>query len=380
MKTLIVTNDFPPKVGGVSHYVDEIVRRFAPGKVRVFAPAWPGAAAFDATYPHEVIRWGSRVLIPTPGARDRIVDLVRADRPDVLVFGAALPFALLGGAVRQRTGVPFAAFTHGVEVGWGRIPMGRAMLRRIAREASLLTAVSGWTERVLRSVVGPGPRIEFLPPGVDTTLFHPDVSDELVRSRHALDGGPVICSVSRLVPRKGQDQIIKALPEIATEFPGVRFLIVGSGRYERPLRTLARARRVADRVLFAGRVPYEELPGYFRSGDVFAMPCRSRLLGLEVEGFGGVFLQALAVGRPCVIGDSGGAPELSRDGEAGVVVDGRSSRAVGQGILTLLGDPQRAFKMGTAGADWVQRDLSWSAIASRLQDLLSDTLASRPLE
>lgn len=376
MKTLIVTNDFPPKVGGVSHYVDEIVRRFAPGKVRVFAPAWPGAAAFDAAYPHEVIRWGSRVLIPTPGARDRIVDLVRADRPDVLVFGAALPFALLGGAVRRRTGVPFAAFTHGVEVGWGRIPTGRAVLRRIAREASLLTAVSGWTERVLRSVVGPGPRIEFLPPGVDTTLFHPDVSDELVRARHALDGGPVICSVSRLVPRKGQDQIIKALPEIANEFPGVRFLIVGSGRYERRLRTLARARRVADRVLFAGRVPYEELPGYFRSGDVFAMPCRSRHLGLEVEGFGGVFLQALAVGRPCVIGDSGGAPELSRDGEAGVVVDGRSSRAVGQGILTLLGDPQRAFKMGSAGADWVHRDLGWDAIVSRLRDLLSDTLAS----
>lgn len=380
MKTLIVTNDFPPKVGGVSHYVDEIVRRFAPGNVRVFAPAWPGAAAFDATYPHEVIRWGSRVLIPTPGARDRIVDLVRADRPDVLVFGAALPFALLGGAVRRRTGVPFAAFTHGVEVGWGRIPTGRAVLRRIAREASLLTAVSGWTERVLRGVVGPGPRIELLPPGVDTTLFHPDVSDEFVRGRHGIDGGPVICSVSRLVPRKGQDQIIRALPEIANEFPGVRLLIVGSGRYERRLRTLARGRRVANKVLFAGMVPYDELPGYFRSGDVFAMPCRSRTLGLEVEGFGGVFLQALAVGRPCVIGDSGGAPELSRDGEAGVVVDGRSSRAVGEGILTLLGDPQRAFKMGTAGADWVHRDLSWDAIASRLRDLLSDTLASKPLE
>lgn len=190
----------------------------------------------------------------------------------------------------------------------------------------------------------------------------------------------MICSVSRLVPRKGQDQIIKALPEIANEFPGVRFLIVGSGRYERRLRTLARARRVADRVLFAGRVPYEELPGYFRSGNVFAMPCRSRHLGLEVEGFGGVFLQALAVGRPCIIGDSGGAPELSRDGEAGVVVDGRSSRAVGQGILTLLGDRQRAFKMGTAGADWVHRDLSWNAIASRLQDLLSETLASESSE
>lgn len=378
MQTLVVTNDFPPKVGGVSQYVDQIVRRFPGNQVTVLAPASAGAAAFDAGYPHEVVRWGSRVLLPTPGARDRILDLVRANRPDVVVFGAALPFARLGSAVARRTGVPFAAFTHGVEVGWGRLPAGRAVLRRIADDALFLTTVSGWTERVLRHAVGPGPRIELLPPGVDTALFHPDVSDAAVRARHGLVGNPVICCVSRLVPRKGQDQIIRALPEITKEFPEMRFLVVGSGRYETRLRALARERRVADRVVFAGEVSHAELPSYFRAGDVFAMPCRSRHFGLEVEAIGVVFLEALAVGRPTVVGDSGGAPEVARDGEAGVVVDGDNAAAVGQGILTLFRDPERAAKMGRAGAEWIHRDLSWDAIAVRLRDLLADALASGP--
>lgn len=376
MKTLVVTNDFPPKVGGVSHYVDQIVRRFPGNQVTVLAPASPGAAAFDAAYPHEVVRWGSKVLLPTPGARDRILDLVRADRPDVVVFGAALPFAVLGSAVLRRTGVPFATFTHGVEVGWGRLPAGRGVLRRIAREALFLTTVSGWTEHVLRDAIGPGPRIELLPPGVDTKLFHPDVSDGAVRARHGLDGNLVICCVSRLVPRKGQDQIIRALPAISGEFPEVRFLVVGSGRYATRLKALARERRVADRVLFAGEVSHAELPAYFRAGDVFAMPCRSRHFGLEVEAIGVVFLEALAVGRPSVIGDSGGAPEVALGGEAGVVVDGRRAGAVGDGILSLFRDPERAEKMGRAGAEWIHRDLSWDAIAVRLRDLLADALGS----
>jgi phosphatidylinositol alpha-1,6-mannosyltransferase len=376
VKTLFVTNDFPPKVGGVSQYVDQIARRFPDGQIRILAPAFPGAASFDASYPHEVIRWGSKVLLPTPGAADRIIDLVGADRPDVMLFGAALPFARLGGAVQRRTGVPFATFTHGVEVGWGRVPPGRTVLRRIAREALFLTTVSGWTERVLRRAVGPGPRIELLPPGVDTALFHPDVSDTAIRERHGLDGNRVICCVSRLVPRKGQDQIIKALPAISAAFPETRFLVVGSGRYETRLRALAHERGVARQVIFAGEVGHEDLPGYFRAGDVFAMPCRSRHFGLEVEAIGVVFLEALAVGRPSVVGNSGGAPEVARDGEAGVVVDGRSTTSVGRGIISLFEDPERAAKMGRAGAEWIQRELGWDAIAVRLRDLLADALAS----
>jgi phosphatidylinositol alpha-1,6-mannosyltransferase len=377
VKVLVATNDFPPKLGGANHYVDQIVRRFPGGQVVVVAPFAPGAGAFDAAYPHPVIRWGSSVLWPTPRTGDRLVDIVKAERPDVLMFGAAFPFAILGRGVLRRAGVPFAAFTHGVEVGWGRLPGGRGVLRGIVKDAMFLTAVSEWTRRVLRRLVGEGVPLELLPPGVDTALFRPDVSDAAVRARQGLGDAPVICCVSRLVPRKGQDQLIRALPLMAAEFPEARLLVVGTGRYEQRLRVLARAHRVADRVVFAGRVPYEELPAYFRAGDVFAMPCRSRHLGLEVEGIGGVFLQAQAVGRPCVVGDSGGAPEVARDGETGIVVDGRSVSSVADGVLALLRDPERARKMGMAGAEWTHRDLSWEAIASRLRGLLTDALSRK---
>ncbi|HYH27808.1 MAG TPA: glycosyltransferase family 4 protein, partial [Actinomycetota bacterium] len=251
------------------------------------------------------------------------------------------------------------------------------LVGRIGRDAILLTTVSEWTREILRRAVGPHPRIELLPPGIDTDLFHPDVDDGPVRDRHGLGDDPVICCVSRLVARKGQDQVIEALPRIAAEFPRVRFLVVGSGPHEKKLWGLARDRGVDHRVVFAGEVPYDELPMYFRAGDVFAMPSRPRWFGLEVEALGAVYLQAYAVGRPCVIGASGGAPEASLEGDAGVVVDGTSAAEIAAATLELLRDPERAQKMGAAGASWVHRDLGWGTIAQRLRELLSESLAAR---
>lgn len=372
MKVLIVTNDFPPRVGGINYYVDQLARRFPEGGAVVLAPDWPGAAAFDRTFPHPVTRWPSRVLLPTPAAREEAVRLVREHDADVVLFGAGVPFALLGRGIMARTGVPYASFTHGVEIGTARFPGGRPLLRRIARDASFLTTVSRWTARILRRVVGPDSRIELLPPGVDAQAFGPDVSDAEVRARYGLGDDPVVCCVSRLVPRKGQDQVIRALPWLAREFPGVRFLVVGSGPDARRLRALARRLDVADRVIFTGEVPYEELPAHFRAGDVFAMPCRSRFLGLEVEGIGSVYFQAAAVGRPVVAGDSGGAPEAVVEGETGLVVDGRSVRQVAGAIAGLLREPERAGKMGARGAEWVHGELTWDAVAARLRELLTE--------
>jgi phosphatidylinositol alpha-1,6-mannosyltransferase len=374
MKTLVITNDFPPRVGGINYYVDQIVRRFPAGEVTVLAPAWPGSVAFDAEYPHEVVRWTSTRLLPTPPVRDRAIDLVRTEHPDVVLFGAALPFALIGPAIMRETGIPYASFTHGMEMGWGRVPGGKQLVGRVGRDAILLTTVSAWTRDILRDAVGPRPRIELLPPGVDTDLFHPEVSDAEVRERHGLWEDPVICCVSRLVARKGQDQLIEALPRIAAEVPNVRFLVVGSGPYEKKLWSLAKERGVEHRVVFAGEVPYRELPMYFRAGDVFAMPSRPRWFGLEVEALGAVYLQAYAVGRPCIIGESGGAPEAALDGDAGLVVDGTSAAEIGGAALGLLKDPERSAKMGSAGAEWVHRDLGWGTIARRLHALLEGCL------
>jgi phosphatidylinositol alpha-1,6-mannosyltransferase len=374
LKTLLVTNDFPPKVGGVNHYTAELTRRFPAGEVIVFAPIWPGAEEFDVSFPHPVVRWGTRSMYPTASVKERVIELIKSERPDIVLFGAAAPLAYMGAAVERRTGVPYASFTHGVELWAGQVPVTRGLLTRLARKAVLLTCVSEWAANELRQMVGPGPRIELLPPGIDRERYHPGVSDAAVREEHGLDDHPVICCVSRLTLRKGQDKIIRALPWILREIPEARFLVVGTGPDLERLQSLAIRKKVADRVIFAGEVPGQVLPEYFKAGDVFAMPCRTRKLGLEVEAFGAVFLQASAVGRPNVAGDSGGAPEAVIHGETGLVVDGSEVDEVAEAILELLGDPEKAAKMGAAGADRVHRELTWDAVSARLRGLLIDAL------
>jgi phosphatidyl-myo-inositol dimannoside synthase len=375
MKVLVVTNDFPPRVGGVNGYVAELMRRFPPGDVTVFAADWPEASEFDARYPQRVVRWPGRGMYPTAPVRDRVEELVREYGADIVLFGAAAPLALMGRSIQRRTGVPYATFTHGVEVWAGQVPVTRGLLGSVTRGAVLTMGVSEWAVQQLRQVVGEEPWIELLPPGVDGTWFHPGVSDVDVRERHGLGDHPVISCVARLTLRKGQDKVIRAMPWILREIPDARFLVVGSGPDRDRLEGLAHRKKVADRVVFAGEVPYEVLPNYFQAGDVFAMPCRTRKLGLEVEAFGLAFIEASAVGRPCVAGDSGGAPEAVLHGETGLVVDGNEVDEVAEAILELLGDPDRAAKLGARGADRVHRDFTWEALSSRLRGLLVDAIA-----
>jgi phosphatidylinositol alpha-1,6-mannosyltransferase len=340
----------------------------------VFASSWPGAERFDSAYPHPVVRWETKSMYPTGAVRERVLELVAEERPDMVLFGAAAPLALMGRAIERRTGVPYSAFTHGVELWAGQVPVTRRLLTQVARKAALVTCVSQWAAGELRQMVGSGPRIELLPPGIDRDRYHPGVSDEAVRERHGLDDHPVICCVSRLTLRKGQDKVIRALPWILREIPEARFLVVGTGPDLERLQSLAARKKVADRVIFAGEVSGDVLPEYFRAGDVFAMPCRTRKLGLEVEAFGAVFLQASAVARPAIAGDSGGAPEAVVHGETGLVVDGNEVDEVAEAVLELLGEPEKAAKMGATGADRVHRDLTWEALSVRLRGLLIDAL------
>jgi phosphatidylinositol alpha-1,6-mannosyltransferase len=375
MKVLVVTNDFPPRVGGVNGYVAELMRRFPRGDVTVLAADWPDAAAFDARYPQQVVRWPARGIYPTAPVRDRVEELVRESGADMVLFGAAAPLALMGRSIQKRTGVPYATFTHGVEVWAGQVPVTRGLLGSVTRGAALTMGVSEWAVQQLRQVVGPDPWIELMPPGIDRTRFHPGVPEAEVRGRHGLDDHPVISCVARLTLRKGQDKVIRAMPWILREVPDARFLVVGSGPDRERLESLAHRKKVADRVVFVGEVPYDVLPQYFRASDVFAMPCRTRKLGLEVEAFGLAFIEASAVGRPCVAGDSGCAPEAVLHGETGLVVDGNEVDEVAEAILELLGDPDKAVKLGARGADRVHRDFTWEALSARLRGLLVDALA-----
>lgn len=377
MNVLVVTNDFPPKVGGVNYYVSELIRRFPQGTATVFASTWPKAAEFDRTFPQRVVRWPTHTLLPTPSVCSAATRLAREVRADVVLCGASLPLAFVGQSVSRQCGIPYATCTHGLELAAERVPPGRPFLRRLFKDASLVTAVSEWCAVRLRPFAPPDAQFDLLPSGIDQHLFRPDVATDAIRRRHNLGEGPIVCCVSRIVARKGQDTLIRAMPTLIREWPHLRLLIVGSGPYEPTLKSLAANTGVDQHVTFAGEVPYEELPAYFRLGDVFAMPCRSRLAGFETEALGAVYLQAAAVGRPCIGGSVGGAPEAVRHGETGLVVDGTSVSAVGDAIRELLRHPDRAEAMGNAGATWVHRDLTWDHLAEKLQMLLSACISRR---
>lgn len=209
-----------------------------------------------------------------------------------------------------------------------------------------------------------------LPPGVDENTFHPGSGGAQVRARLGLTDRPVIVCVSRLVPRKGQDTLILAMPRILRQVPDAVLLIVGGGPYADDLRKLAERTGVADSVRFTGPVPWAELPAHYGAGDVFAMPCRTRRGGLDVEGLGIVYLEASATGLPVVAGDSGGAPDAVLDGETGWVVRGGSADDAADRIVTLLQDPGLRRRMGERGRAWVEEKWRWDLLAERLRALL----------
>ena len=375
MHVFVVTNDFPPRIGGINYYVDQLMRRLpADWTVTIFSSTYQGAAAFDRTYPHEVIRLPTGMMLPTPQVRRELHGLLRGRRPDLVLFGAIWPLGHMGPAIRRKLGIAYGGFSHGLELTPALVP---GLLGPIGRNASLLTAASEWSRTKVEAAFEWTGRMPVLTSGIDVDTFRPDLDDAAIRERHALGAAPVICCVSRLVARKGQDLLIRAMPAITDAVPEARLLIVGHGPYERTLRRLARETGMTDRVIFAGRVSYEELPQYFRTGDVFAMPCRSRWFGLDIEALGAVFLQGAAVGRPVIAGDSGGAPEAVRHGETGLVVDPTSVSAIGDACIRLLSDRALAARMGAAGAEWVHRDYTWEAMAGRLTELIRSATTTR---
>jgi phosphatidylinositol alpha-1,6-mannosyltransferase len=369
-RTLIVTNDFPPRQGGIQSFVHELALRQPAGSVVVYASDHPGSAAFDAAQPFPVLRHPSGLLVPTPGARRRVVRALRDFGCTAVWFGAAAPLGLLAPALRAAGAERVVASTHGHEAGWAMVPGARQALRRIAAGADVVTYLGRYFRSRLTDVVGERTELVQLTPGVDTETFRPDVDGSAVRERHGLTGRPVVVCVSRLVPRKGQDTLIHAVPQVRRQVRDVALLLVGAGRYRDELTALAGSLGVADAVVFAGGVPHAELPAHYAAGDVFAMPCRTRRGGLDVEGLGIVYLEASATGLPVVCGDSGGAPDAVREDETGFVVPGRDVSAVADRLGQLLRDDALRSRMGAAGRAWVERDWRWDVIADRLRRLL----------
>jgi phosphatidyl-myo-inositol dimannoside synthase len=371
-RVLVVTNDFPPRVGGVQQYVWNLVSNLPSERVAVIAPNWPGWQAHDAAQPFPVERWPSTFLWPTNDLLRRIVAAAKDNGSEVVLFGHGFPLGLLGPALADR-GLPYVALTHGAEVWLARTPGASAAMRRAFVRAGGVTAVSRYTAAALRSMVPPEVALTVLVPGVDERRFSPDVDGSAVTARHGLGGRKVVLCASRLVPRKGQDVLIAGMSLIQEIVPGTALLLVGDGPDRLRLEGLARS-APAGSVVFAGQVADEELPAYYAACDVFAMPCRSRWAGLEVEGFGIVFLEAAASGKPVVAGRSGGAEEAVVDQETGLLAEGREPKAVALAVASLLSAPDVAKRMGRAGRRRVEEGLTWARQTERLVAVLRRTV------
>ena len=369
-RTLVVTNDFPPRQGGIQTFVAALLAGRPPESVVVLASDAPGSAEHDAALPYPVVRRPTGMLLPTPGAARAAADLVRRYACDSAFFGAAAPLGLLAPALRSAGVRHLVGATHGHETGWVALPGSRQLLQRIAGDLDVLTYISEYTRGRLEPALGRRTRLVQLSPGVDVDRFTPDADGAAVRRRYGLGEAPVVVCVSRLVARKGQDVLVAGWSRVLARHPGARLLLVGGGPAEVSLRRAVAARGLQDSVVLAGPVPHAELPAHYAAGDVFAMPCRTRRGGLDVEGLGMVFLEAAACGLPVVAGTSGGAPETVQEGVTGHVVEPRSPDEVAAAISRLLDDPARARAMGAAGRAWVEQQWSWSTIGTTFADLL----------
>ena len=377
-RILLVTNDFPPRRGGIQSYLENLVRELVATDVHtltVYAPKWSGCEEFDtaaAAYGYDVVRHPTTLMVPEPSVAVRMRRLIARRDIDTVWFGAAAPLALLTPLARAAGASRVIASTHGHEVGWSMLPLARTALRRIGNDTDVVTFISHYTRDRFASAFGPRAALEHLAPGVDTERFEPNsVARAEMRARYRLGERPVVLCLSRLVPRKGQDMLIRALPAVRERIDGAALVIVGGGPYRDALHRLAHQFGVAEHVVFTDGVPSGELPAHHAMADVFAMPCRTRGAGLDVEGLGIVYLEASATGVPVVAGRSGGAPETVVDGETGLVVDGWDVGAIAAAVSDVLADPDRAVRMGAAGRRWVVDNWQWRYKAQRLGELLS---------
>ena len=335
-RTLVITNDFPPRRGGIENFVFSLCEAMPPDEVVVYTSRTKGSAELDLSLKYPVFRDRTPMLLPTPRVARNVEAVARAYGCDRVIFGASAPLGLLAAGLRRNAGVThLKAITHGHEVWWARVPIARQALNKIGDDVDVVTYVSEYCRDRIAPALSPAARTRMrqLSPTVDTDRFHPGIDGSMWRRRLGMsDHAPVVVTVSRLVPRKGQDMLIKAWPEVVAEVPEARLVIMGNGPSRRRLGRLARRSGVEETIHFVPGVTEEELPSIYGMADVFALPCRTRLGGLEVEGFGIVFLEAAASGLPVVAGVSGGSPEVTRE-VGGTVVDPRDSSAIAEGIL-----------------------------------------------
>ncbi|MGH9128540.1 MAG: glycosyltransferase family 4 protein [Acidimicrobiales bacterium] len=369
---LLVTNDFPPKVGGIQSYLWELWRRLPPGSFTVLTIGHPGAAAFDRAQPFRVVRLPARMLLPTPALAHQVKSLAAEVGAGLVVLDPAVPLGVVG----LRLGLPYAVVLHGAEVSIpGRLPLTSNALARVLRSSVGAICAGDWVRHEATRVAAPSELSTLtITPGVDHTRFAPLSRPQRLAARERLGlprDGDLVLSVGRLVPRKGTATLVDAITQLAPSRPELTLAIAGSGRERARLER--RSAVLGPRCVMLGRVPDSALPALYGAADIFAQPTCTRWAGLEQEGFGIVFVEAAACGVPAVAGRGGGSAEAVIDGVTGLVVDRpRDPTSVARAIAALLDDATKRDRLGTQARERVESELTYDILAARLAVSLSE--------
>jgi phosphatidylinositol alpha-1,6-mannosyltransferase len=373
-KVLLVTNDLGPRAGGIETFVLGLIEGLPKDSLIIYTSSQKGDKAFDAQLLEKfgavVIRDRAKMLLPTPRITRKAVKILKQQQIKNVWFGAAAPLALMAGKLRSAGASNIVALTHGHEVWWAKIPILKSLLKKIIKDVDHLGYLGDFTKGEIAKISNQPQKFLQIAPGIDTEHFAPKTARGDLIEKYRLDGRRVIVSVGRLVHRKGQDELVKAMPKILEQFPDAILLFVGEGPIKQMLFNSAKQLGVLPKVVFAGRVSHHDLPDYICLGEIFAMPVRSRFSGLEVEGLGIVYLEASACGLPVIVGNSGGAVDAVLDKKTGLLVDGTKSDLIADAICELLANPERAKQMGAAGRDWVINNWQLSSWSEKFNKVL----------
>ena len=373
---LFVTNDFGPRAGGIETFIIGLIQRRPYGQTIVYTSSQEGSAQFDAewlaNYGVRVIRDRSKILLPTPRVLFHLKKIIRKEGITTAAFGAAAPLGLLSAGMKRSGIKRTVALTHGHEVWWAKVFPFNLMLRRIGSTVDVLTYLGEFTRNAISKGLTTKAQVSMvkIAPGIDVNHFLPTDATAL-RQSLGLAEKKVIVSVGRLVHRKGQDHLIQSLPEILNSVADAHLLLVGDGPYRDHLQKLVKRHNLESAVTFIGRIQYKDLPMYLCAGDIFAMPSRSRLMGLEVEGLGIVYLEASACGLPVLAGNSGGAPDAVLLNKTGLVVNGTDNKQIAKAAIELLTNVESSQRMGLAGRQWIIDNWRWEIWSKDFEDLLN---------
>ena len=374
-KILCITNDFGPRAGGIETFVIGLIERAPKGSIIVYTSAQGDTTTYDQGWLRdfgvEVIRDSSKILLPSPRVIRSVKKVIGRDSIKQVFFGAAAPLGVMARGLRKKGVVNIVALTHGHEVWWAKLWPFSSAISFIGRNVDHLTYLGDFTKNEISKALSPKARSKLvkIAPGIDTDHFAPDPISAQLRKDLGLVDKKVIVSVGRLVHRKGQDILIQSMPAVLAKHPTAHILMVGEGPYRKDLTKMVSELNLIDAVTFIGRIQYKELPRYICAGDIFVMPSRSRLAGLEVEGLGIVYLEASSCALPVIAGRSGGAPDAVDEGVTGFSVDGTSPLEVSKAIIKLFDDPAKAKEMGQAGRRWIIEKWRWEIWSKEFNSL-----------